>query len=262
MGFDPERVLARDHHACRFRFHGCRRRATATMLDVPEFLGGPAASWNARAVCHHCAEIQHEQPRSRGQAVREVGQRCLRGLPSTVATRAASALRTRRQSAATSTTVAGRLRPGRSLPSAQAPVDGRCCVSGCYSATADSARSVGRSAPSWPPRWTTWCRHTSGESTRWRIPKVLARLAMTRRLHVRHGQLVDSVAGHQVSVASNSTDVVNVTVSQKYALSCGYTSLHAPGGNPLPGGDSPPEGAPQYPGYSSPDLGCTTPWGI
>ena len=61
MGFNPEVVLARDRHACRFRFPSvCQRRATRVMLDGPEFLGGPTSYDNARAVCSRCAQAQQE----------------------------------------------------------------------------------------------------------------------------------------------------------------------------------------------------------
>jgi hypothetical protein len=61
VGFNPEVVIDRDRHRCRFRFHGCQRRASAVMLDCPEFLGGPQSYDNARACCGHCREVQQAQ---------------------------------------------------------------------------------------------------------------------------------------------------------------------------------------------------------
>jgi hypothetical protein len=61
MGFNPEDVLTRDRHRCRFMFPSCLRRASRVMLDCPEWLGGPVSYANARAVCDRCGEAQQQQ---------------------------------------------------------------------------------------------------------------------------------------------------------------------------------------------------------
>jgi hypothetical protein len=61
MTYDPDKVMKRDNRLCRFRFHGCLRRATHIMLAEPEYLGGPNNNDNACAACDRCAHQQREQ---------------------------------------------------------------------------------------------------------------------------------------------------------------------------------------------------------
>ena len=61
MPYDRAAVMHRDQRTCRFRFTGCRRRATEIVLDVPEYLGGTNTDANARAACRQCAKQQLQQ---------------------------------------------------------------------------------------------------------------------------------------------------------------------------------------------------------
>jgi len=42
MGFKPQVVLARDRHRCRFRFSGCKRRASRVVLGLPRMVRRPS----------------------------------------------------------------------------------------------------------------------------------------------------------------------------------------------------------------------------